>query len=150
MDRIGASLLRKWAGKSPGCARQCTFHSLNLFLMRWQLFYNIVLASAVQQCESTVNIHILPPSWLSLPLPHPTLPSRSWQSTDLSSLHYTQLWVCTRALLSCVPLFCPKCIRIHWHDNLPVYLFCPLPSLSETDLKRFLSKYIYSIKLIKF
>lgn len=34
-------------------------------------FYSVVLASAVQQCEWAIIIHISPPSWASLPSPCP-------------------------------------------------------------------------------
>ena len=48
------------------------FVFLNLFLIGGWLLYNIVLASAIQQCESAVSLHIYPPSWtypLSYPVP---------------------------------------------------------------------------------
>ena len=50
-----------------------------------------MLVSAVQQCESTICINISHPSWASLPPPSPphSHPSRSSQSTKLSSLCHT-------------------------------------------------------------
>ena len=59
----------------------------NRFFIEVQLFYNVVLVSALQQSESASRIPIfplVPPS--HLPLSHP---SQSSQSTELSSLHYT-------------------------------------------------------------
>ena len=44
-----------------------------------------MLVSVVQQSESAVCVRISPPSWTSSHLPHP---SRSSQSTELSSLCY--------------------------------------------------------------
>ena len=44
-----------------------------------------MLVSAVQRSESAICIHISSPSWTSL-LPPPSHPSRSSQSTELSSL----------------------------------------------------------------
>ena len=46
---------------------------------------NVVLASAIQQSESAICIHIYPHFGTSLPLSHP---SRSPQSPELSSLGY--------------------------------------------------------------
>ena len=51
---------------------QSTFIFLNLFLIEGQLLYNVVLVSAVQKCESAISVYISPPSWASLPHPHPT------------------------------------------------------------------------------
>ena len=38
-----------------------SFFLLKLFLIG-ELLYNVVLLSAVHQCESAISIHILPPS----------------------------------------------------------------------------------------
>ena len=38
------------------------------------MLYNVVLVSAIQHCESAINIYIFPPSWTSLPSPNPILP----------------------------------------------------------------------------
>ena len=43
----------------------------NLFLIGGQLLYNVVLVSAIQQCESAINIQLFPSSWASLSPPHP-------------------------------------------------------------------------------
>ena len=56
------------------------------------MLYNDVLVSAVQWSESAICIHISLPSWTSL-LATPYHPSRSPQSTELSSLHYTVLFL---------------------------------------------------------
>ena len=40
----------------------------------------------MHQHESIIGIHMLPPSWISLPLPTPSHPSRLSQSPSLSSL----------------------------------------------------------------
>ena len=42
------------------------------FLTGGNLLYNVVTVSAIQQCESTIIIHISPSSWAFLPSPHPT------------------------------------------------------------------------------
>ena len=55
-----------------------------LFFFGVQLLYNVVLVSAVQQSESAICLHMSAPTWIS----HPH-PSRSSQSTKLSSLCYT-------------------------------------------------------------
>ena len=55
----------------------------------YKCFYNTVLVSAVQQRESAICIHISPPSWNSIP-PPPSHSSRVSQSTEMSSLCYTQ------------------------------------------------------------
>ena len=52
-----------------------------------KLLYNVVLVSGVQWSESAICIIISPPSLTSLPLP-PSHPSRSSQTTELSSLCY--------------------------------------------------------------
>ena len=61
---------------------------LLFFLIAVQLLYNVALASAAQQCESALCLHISPPSGASLSPPQ-SHPSRSSQSTQLSSLCYT-------------------------------------------------------------
>ena len=43
------------------------------FLIGVKLFYNVVLASAVQRSESAICIHISPPSWTSLSTPIPSI-----------------------------------------------------------------------------
>ena len=55
------------------------------FLIGIWFLYNAVLVSAVQ----SEGVYISPPSWVSLP-PPPSQPSRSSQSTKLSSLCYTE------------------------------------------------------------
>ena len=57
------------------------------FLIGGKLFYNVGLASALQQCESASYTHIS--SLGSLPPPPASHPSRSSQSTKLSSLYYS-------------------------------------------------------------
>ena len=57
-----------------------------LFLIAWELLYNILLVSDIYQLESATGIHISPPSGTSLPLPTPSQPSRLSQSISLSSL----------------------------------------------------------------
>ena len=57
-------------------------------LIAVQLLYNVVLASAAQQCESALCWHISPPAGASLPPPQ-SHSSRSSQSTQLSSPCYT-------------------------------------------------------------
>ena len=57
-------------------------------LIAVQLLYNVVLASTAQQCESALCWHISPSAGASLPPPQ-SHPSRSSQSTQLSSRCYT-------------------------------------------------------------
>ena len=45
---------------------------LNIFLVGGKLLYNIVLVSNIQQCESVIIMHVFPPSWACLSLPHPS------------------------------------------------------------------------------
>ena len=86
-----------------------------LFLIDWCLLYNIGLISVIHQHELTIGIRISPPSWISLPPPAHSHPSRLLQSPSLSSLSHTanshwlsvdKCW-CTcihAALHSCHPL----------------------------------------------
>ena len=53
------------------------------------LLYNVVLVSALQQCESAISVHASPPSWTSLPPPALSHPSWLSQSTRLSSLSHS-------------------------------------------------------------
>ena len=48
------------------------FLFLIYFLIGGKLLYDVVLVSAIQQCESAIITHISPPSWVSLPSPTPT------------------------------------------------------------------------------
>ena len=55
------------------------------------MFSNIVLVSTVQKLNQLLCIHISPPSWACLPpslIPPSSLPTRSSQSVELSSLCY--------------------------------------------------------------
>ena len=69
----------------------CLFHLVYAFKIGIWLPYNVVLVSAIQWNESGIYIHISLTSWAGgLPTPTPqSHPSRSPQSTQLSSLHYT-------------------------------------------------------------
>ena len=61
-----------------------SFHFI-YFTVEVKLLYIVVLVSPVQQSESAICIHILPPSWASLPPPLiPPHHSRSSQSSKLS------------------------------------------------------------------
>ena len=42
------------------------------FLTGGKLLYNVVMSSAIQQCESVIIIHISPSFWAFLSSPHPT------------------------------------------------------------------------------
>ena len=87
-----------------------TFQTLlSINLIRIELLFNVVLVSAVQQCESAICIRIFPPSRASLPAT--TIPPlETITSTELSSLCYIQLlptsslfhtWSCPYATLIC-------------------------------------------------
>ena len=41
----------------------------NYFLIGESLLYNVVVSSAIQQCESAISIHMSPPSWTCLSSP---------------------------------------------------------------------------------
>ena len=53
-------------------------YNVFILLLAYELFYNVVLVSAVQQNESAICIHISPPTWTFVPPPsHPPRPSQS-------------------------------------------------------------------------
>ena len=93
------------------------------------LLYNDVLVSVVQRSESAFCIHICPPSWTFLP-PYPSFhPSNSSQSTELSSLCYTEFPLATYFTnVVCIcqsqspnsshppfPSSCPHILSLHLH-----------------------------------
>ena len=51
-----------------------------LFFIDWWLIYSIGLISIIQHYELTIGVHMSPPSWISLPLPTHSQPSRLFQS----------------------------------------------------------------------
>ena len=51
--------------------------------------YSIALVSAKRQHESSIGLHVSPPTWTSLPLPSPSHPSGLLPSSHLSSLSHT-------------------------------------------------------------
>ena len=60
------------------------------FIFNWRIIlYNIMLASAIKQCESIISIHMSPLSGVSLPPLTPSHPSRLSQSTRLNTLCHT-------------------------------------------------------------
>ena len=72
-------LLRSW---------QSFFYSF--FFFNWRItLYRIVLVSAKHQHKSAIGIHLSPPSWISLPPPSPSHPTRLLQIPGLSSLSHT-------------------------------------------------------------
>ena len=78
-----------------------------------------MLVSPVQLSELAISIHIVPPSWTSLPLPTPpSHPSRSSQSTKLSSL------CCSFQLASTLYMV----VYMLLHVNAAFYI-CPTLSL---------------------
>ena len=62
-------------------------YCLNLFLIGGQLFYDVMLVFAIQQCESAISIRLFPSSWASVPCPTPPHCSRSSQNTGFDSLY---------------------------------------------------------------
>lgn len=55
-----------------------------------------------------------------------------------------------RLCFGCLPTFCPNCVRVHWHKNLPVCLYILSSPISfPKGLKQFFTKYIYPIRLIQ-
>ena len=67
--------------------KQACISLFNLFLIRGQLLYNVVLVSAIHWHESAMRIHTSPPLWMSLPTPTP--PSIYHRALGMSSLHHT-------------------------------------------------------------
>ena len=63
------------------------------FLLQ-DICFRVLLVSAIRQHESATYIHTSPPSWLSLPSPTTSHPSRLSQSTGFSSLCHTQIPTC--------------------------------------------------------
>ena len=70
------------------CVSKQIFYFMSYFIFGVLLLYRVMLVSAVQRSESAICIHISPPSWAPHS-PPPSHPSRSSQSTELSSLCYT-------------------------------------------------------------
>ena len=91
----------------------------------YYLLYNIWLVSAVQWSESAICVHISPPSINSAATP--SSPSRSPQSTDLSSRHYSRfpLQFCMAVHIRqsqspyssnhLHPTVLPECSSVHLH-----------------------------------
>ena len=118
-----------------------------------------MLFSAVQQCDKAVTVHISPPSWAFLsPYPHPT-PSRSSQSTKLSSLCILQfptsylfyIWscICFSAILSICPTFSfPCCV----HKSF-LYICVSIPAMQigwSVPFSRFHINLFFSFWLTSF
>ena len=60
------------------------------FIFNWRIIlYNIMLASAIKQCEPIIIIHMSPLSGVSFPPLTPSHPSRLSQSTRLNTLCHT-------------------------------------------------------------
>ena len=59
------------------------------FFSFWKLLSNIVLVSAIHQHESVPGIHMSAPSWMPLPSPTPSRPSRLSQGIRLTSPGHT-------------------------------------------------------------
>ena len=115
-----------WRTGKPGVL-QCMWsqrvrHNL---MTEQQLLYNVLLISAVQQCESAICIHISPPSWTSLPPLHPTPPGHhrtlSWAPCAIhqlpnSHLFYTQYTYASATLNSSrSPFSCPPILSLCLH-----------------------------------
>ena len=99
-DRVATPPSLSWlsAGSKPHlrfslgwifCSQLCVCCFFNLFLIEGKLLYSIVLVSAKYQHESTTGIPMSPPSWISLPPPSQSHPSRLLESPNLSSLSHT-------------------------------------------------------------
>ena len=65
------------------------------FIFNWRIIaYNVVLVSAIQQCESALSVPMSPPSWISLPPSTPSRLSRPSQRTRVISALYSNFpWV---------------------------------------------------------
>jgi len=90
------------------------------------LLYSVVLVSAVQQSESAIYIYIyiyIPPE-ASLP-PAPSHPSRSSQSTELSSLCYTASSHWLAILHGTIYIYMYICV---------LYIYCYSPNSSHPQL----------------
>ena len=60
-----------------------------VFLIDWWWVYNISLISVMHQHELTIGVHMSSPSWVSLPPPIHSHPSRLLQSSSVCSLSHT-------------------------------------------------------------
>ena len=69
----GPGFLFAWLLACLGVEGVIFYFNKSFILIEVQLLYNVVLVSAVQQCESAVCIHRSHLSWTSLPLPYPPL-----------------------------------------------------------------------------
>ena len=112
------------------------------FLIGVELFYNVVLVSAVQQSESALCIHVTPPSWPSLQLPHPTHLGHH-RAVELSSLLCSGLYgtipwaiylhlpiemvvyICQSHSPNSSPRFPPQ----HWVHTSVFYICISIPAL---------------------
>ena len=101
------------------------------FLIEELLLYNIVLVSAVQHSGSAMYRHISHPSWTPPPLP--SHPSRSPQSTELSSLcgtaasHQLSIWHMVVCICHCYSKFVPLPLPVP--SPVSTRLFCTSASL---------------------
>ena len=64
-----------------------------------QLFYNLMLVSAIHQREWAIGIHMSPAFWTFLPPPTPSYPLGCHTVLGLSSLHHTAHSHCLSHLL---------------------------------------------------
>ena len=93
------------------------------------MLYNVVLISAIQQCESAISIHMAPPSWTSLPRPpHPfplgCLGAWGWASLSYSNspsavyftfgnIHISVFNLSHPLLPPLCPQFCSLCLCLY-------------------------------------
>ena len=78
------------------------------------MLYNVVLISAIRQHEWVIGIHILPPSWASLPFPIPFHPSSLFRLSFLSfcfsalecQFQKSKVLVAQSSLILCDPMDC--------------------------------------------
>ena len=128
------------------------FRSVSSFFFGVSLFFNVVLVSAVQHCESDICVRVSSPSWPFFPLPYPTpLGHRralSWAPCALRKLPTSCLfctWWCiyvSAALNLFYPLLPTLCSHVPSLPSLHLHL-CSCPA--STFISTFSRFHIYAL-----
>ena len=101
------------------------------------MLYNVLLVSAIQQCESAVSIYVSPPSWRKPLSPLPSHPFRqSSQSIRLGSLFYAAIYTHTHTY---------KVVYIcQWYNSLFKLLLKSSPETNFNQYKNYLNGNTYA------
>ena len=95
------------------------FKYIYLFWTDWWLLYNIGLISVIHQHELTIDEHMSPPSWISLPPPALSAPSRLLQNPVWVAWVLQQISI--GYLFICISVWFHSTLSIH----LTLFLFSP-------------------------